>query len=97
MAEHAGGRRVISIVAQITKDKRDSRQSLLPRLSGNNVPGHTTRAPSVGFELTTNGIQFYAIANLYKTSLFMSSPVRAEGYDTPAGLSRRLSSVGMQA
>ena len=36
--------------------------ALLPRLFGNNVPGHTTRAPSVGFELATNGIQFYAIA-----------------------------------
>ena len=42
--------------------------ALLPRLFGNNVPGHTTRAPPVGFELATNGIQFYAIANLDKTS-----------------------------
>ena len=36
---------------------------------GNNVPGHTTRAPPVGFEPETNGIQFYAIANLDRTSL----------------------------
>ena len=32
-------------------------------------PGHTTRAQPVGFELETNGFQFYAIANLDKTSL----------------------------
>ena len=31
------------------------------------IPGHTTRAPPVGFELETNGFQFYAIANLDKT------------------------------
>ena len=43
--------------------------AVLPRLFGNNVPGRTTRAPPVGFELATNGIQFYAIANLNKTSL----------------------------
>ena len=41
--------------------------ALLPRLLGNNIPGHTTRAPPVGFEPGTNGIQFYAIANLDKT------------------------------
>ena len=28
---------------------------------------HTTRAPSVGFELATNGFQLYSIANLDKT------------------------------
>ena len=39
---------------------------------GNKVPGHTTRAPPVGFELATNGIQYYAIANLDKTSLLLS-------------------------
>ena len=33
------------------------------------IPGHTTRAPPVGFELETNGLQFYAIANLDKTCL----------------------------
>ena len=33
------------------------------------IPGHTTRAPQVGFELETNSFQFYAIANLDKTSL----------------------------
>ena len=43
--------------------------ALLPRLFGNNVPGHTTRAPPVWFKLETNGIQFYAIDNLDKTSL----------------------------
>ena len=31
-------------------------------------PGHTTKAPQVGFELETNGFQFYVIANLDKTS-----------------------------
>ena len=36
---------------------------------GNNVPGHTTRVPQVGFELATKCIQFYAIANLDKTSI----------------------------
>ena len=33
------------------------------------IPGHTTREPQVGFELETNCFQFYAIANLDKTSL----------------------------
>ena len=28
---------------------------------------HTTRAPQVEFEVATNGIQLYAIANLEKT------------------------------
>ena len=53
------------------KKKRRFAAALLPRLSvfGNNIPGHTTRAPPVGFELATNGIQFFAIANLDKTSL----------------------------
>ena len=27
------------------------------------IPGHTTRAPPVGFVLETNGFQLYAIAN----------------------------------
>ena len=39
----------------------------------NNIPGHTTRAPPVGFELATKSIQFYAIAELDKTSLYLSS------------------------
>ena len=43
--------------------------ALLPRLFGTKVQGHTTRAPPVGFELATNGIQLYAVANLDKTSL----------------------------
>ena len=42
--------------------------SLLPRLFGRNP----TWAPQVGFELETNGFQFYAIANLDKISLNMS-------------------------
>ena len=35
-------------------------------------PGHTTRAPPVGFELEINDFQFYAIANLDKTSFILS-------------------------
>ena len=31
------------------------------------VPGHTARVPPVRFELATNCIQFYAVANLDKT------------------------------
>ena len=27
------------------------------------IPGHTTRAPPAGFELETNGFQFYAICH----------------------------------
>ena len=50
--------------------KEMSPAAFLPRLFWNNVPGHTTRAPSVGLELrlATNSIQFYAVANLDKTS-----------------------------
>ena len=33
------------------------------------IPGHTTRAPQVGFKQEAKGFQFYAIANLDKTSL----------------------------
>ena len=40
--------------------------------SSDNIPGHTTRAPPVGFERATNGIQLYAIANMDKTSLSLS-------------------------
>ena len=29
------------------------------RLFGNSIPGHTKKAPSVGFKLATDGIQFY--------------------------------------
>ena len=32
-------------------------------------PGHTTREPQVGFELASNSIQFYAIANFYSAAL----------------------------
>ena len=46
------------------------------------MPGHTTRAPPVGFkfELATNGIQFYAIANfkLDKTSMTARSKLRGQ-------------------
>ena len=45
--------------------KAEVYSTLLPRLSGNNFAGHTTKAPQVGFELATNSIQFYAIANNY--------------------------------
>ena len=48
-----------------SKQARMFTSALLPRLFGNNVPGHTIREPQVGFELVTNGI----IANLDKTSL----------------------------
>ena len=34
-------------------------------------------APPVGFELKTNGFQFYVIANLDKTSLILVTTVRA--------------------
>ena len=43
--------------------------ALLPRVHdcSGRIPGHTTREPPVGFELETNGFQFYDIANLDKT------------------------------
>ena len=37
---------------------------------------HLTRAPPVGFELATNGIECYVIANLDKTSLYIASVCR---------------------
>ena len=37
------------------------------RICSERIPGHTTRAPPAGFELETNGFQFYALANLDKT------------------------------
>ena len=49
-----------------------SPQVLLPRLFGNwqrPTSYWAARPPPVGFELATNGIQFYAIANLVQTSL----------------------------
>ena len=69
--------------------------ALLPRLFGNNVPGHTTRAPPVGFELATNGIQFYAIANCTRVHEGISTPhppFRAlwRGVRPPTGRWRRL-------
>ena len=61
--------------------------ALLPRLFGR-TPDQTTRAPPVGFELETIGFQFYAIANLDKTTgiwnimciLFISAKLQARGY-----------------
>ena len=42
------------------------RLSLLTRMFEKSISGHTTRAPPAGFkfELATNGVQFYVIANL---------------------------------
>ena len=42
--------------------------ALIPRLFGNSIPGHTTRELPEGFELATDSIQFYVIANFDKTS-----------------------------
>ena len=42
-----------------------------PQLYCSGTARHTTRAPPIGFELATNGIQFYVIANLDKTSLLL--------------------------
>ena len=53
----------------VYRKRRRIAAALLPRLFGNNFPGHTTRAPPVGFEVGTYGFQFFAIANLDKTSL----------------------------
>ena len=50
------------------KKRRRFAAALLPRLFGNRIPGLTTRAPPVEFELATDGVQFYAFANLDKTS-----------------------------
>ena len=36
--------------------------------------------PQVGFELETNGFQFYAIANLDKTSLMYASALALQGF-----------------
>ena len=49
--------------------RRRFASALLLRLFGNNIPGHTTRAPPFGFGLAANGIQFHhdATSNLDKT------------------------------
>ena len=62
-----------SLCYTVTIARRRFAAALLPRLFGTNVPGHTTRAPPVGFEPRTNGFQpeFYAMANLDKTSLLL--------------------------
>ena len=52
-----------------SSSKAKVRRSFITTTVRENVPGHTTRAPPVGFELAANGVQFYAIANLDKTSL----------------------------
>ena len=52
-------------------DRAEVRRSFITTTVRDEIPGHTTRAPPVGFELETNGFQFYAIANLDKTSLIM--------------------------
>ena len=62
---------------QKLQPRRRFAAALLPRLFGNNVRGHTTRAPPLGFELVTKGIQFYAIANLDKTSLPKRSQMKS--------------------
>ena len=49
--------------------KAEVAAALIPRLFRNSIPGHTTRASLMGFELATYGIQLYVIANLDKTSL----------------------------
>ena len=48
------------VLLRLIQRRRRFAAALLPRLFGNNVPGRTTRAPPVGFELATTGIQFYA-------------------------------------
>ena len=66
-------KRQINVNAKVCTDFA---AALLPRLLGNNIPGHTTRAPQVGAkdsELATNCIQVYGndnngIANLDNTS-----------------------------
>ena len=52
-----------------TSNWRPTASSSMPLPTWTRIPGHTTRAPPVGFELESNGFQFYAIANLDKTSL----------------------------
>ena len=49
--------------------------ALLPLLFRNNIPGHTSRMPQVGFELATNSIQFYAITNSEKIMIKIISYV----------------------
>ena len=67
---NGGGGRNGPVLAPTSGDRkrRSFAAALLSRLFGNRIPGHTTRAPPVGFELATDGIQFYAIANLDRTS-----------------------------
>ena len=54
---------LFKLSAQLWPGRRFAGAALLPRRFGNRSPGHTTRAPPVGFELATDGIQFYAFAN----------------------------------
>ena len=54
--------------------------ALLPLLFRNNIPGHTSRVPQVGFELATDSIQFYAITNLEKIMIKIISYVLCVHY-----------------
>ena len=69
--------------------------ALLPRLFVSKVPGHTTRAPPVRFELATNaGIQLYALANFKLDNLNLSfsvtkKPARRSGGGDAGALAGR--------
>ena len=63
---------VMQLIGKIDYVKRQRfAAALLPRLFGNNVPGHTTRVPQVGFELAINSIKFYAKYSLYFDEYFL--------------------------
>ena len=51
--------------------RAEVRSSFITTTVRERIPGHTKRAPPVVFELEINGFQFYAIANLDKTSLIL--------------------------
>ena len=51
----------------MTRRRAEVRSSFITTTA--RIPGHTTRAPPIGFELETNGFQFYAIANLNKRTV----------------------------
>ena len=56
--------------SELDSRARAGQQQLYYHDCSGRIPGHPTRAPLVGFELETNCLQFYAIANyLDKTSL----------------------------
>ena len=62
------------ILLRLIQRRRRFAAGLLPRLFGNNVPGRTTRAPPVGFELATTGIQFRKYAKFATLSESPASP-----------------------